>query len=149
MESTAAGTRAPDPDRQAVGYEGGEHVPSFELDVVGMGAGDIWSTVEDLALWDAAVSAPGLLTEGSLHAMFAPHAVTGDSLPDGSEMRYGYGWELAELSGRRAIFHTGDNAGFRALNARFPDEDAIAILLSNAHTIDLQAITLRLVGEMA
>jgi CubicO group peptidase (beta-lactamase class C family) len=84
MTSTGAGNRAPDPSRQAAGYEGAEPVPSFELDVVGMGAGDIWSTVEDLALWDRAMSAPGLLTEQSLQAMFTAHATTTDPLPDGS-----------------------------------------------------------------
>lgn len=149
MESTAAGNRAPDPGRQAAGYESRERATCFELDVVGMGAGDIWSTVEDLALWDAAVGKPGLLSKTSLHAMFTAHAATGDSLPDGSETRYGYGWELAEPAGRQVIFHTGDNAGFRAINMRFPDEDASAVLLSNEHTTDLKTISMRLVDEMA
>lgn len=142
------GNRAPDPVRQAVGYDGGERVTCFELGVVGMGEGDIWSTVEDLALWDAAVRTPGLLSERSLHAMFTAHVATANSLPDGSETRYGYGWELAEPAGRQLIFHTGDNAGFRAINVRFPDEDGIAVLLSNEYTTDLKTISMRLVDEM-
>lgn len=148
MDGTGAGNSAPHSERQSVGYEGTEPVRSFELDVVGMGAGDIWSTVEDLARWNRAVSAPGLLTEPSLRSMFAPHATTTDPLPDGSETQYGYGWSMGELAGHRVLFHTGGNAGFRSINIRFPDDDAIVVLLSNDATIDLERISMRIAGEL-
>ena len=76
MTATGAGSGAPHAERRAAGYTDGQPAPSFELDTVGIGTGDIWSTTADLARWDAALAAPGLLTAQSLQAMFTPHAVT-------------------------------------------------------------------------
>lgn len=148
MASTGAGNRAPDPFRQAVGYEGGKPVPSFELDVVGMGAGDVWSTVGDMARWDRAVRAPGLFRPTTLEAMVTPYAVTNQPLPDGSQTQYGYGWSLGELAGHRLTFHTGGNLGFRSVNARFDDGDALLIVLSNDNESDLQGLTMQLAAGL-
>jgi CubicO group peptidase (beta-lactamase class C family) len=82
---------------------------------------------------------PGLLDERSLRAMFQPHATTTDPLPDGSETQYGYGWSIATAGG---------NAGFRTINVRLPDDDAIAILLSNDASASLSDISLRLIREV-
>jgi CubicO group peptidase (beta-lactamase class C family) len=144
MTSTGAGNRAPDPSRQAAGYEGTQPVRSFELDVVGMGAGDVWSTVGDMARWDRAVNAPGLLRAPTLQAMFSPYATTTQPLPDGSPTEYGYGWSLGELAGHRLTFHTGGNAGFQSVNARLGDGDTILIILSNDQSADLEGITMHL-----
>lgn len=148
MASTGAGNRAPDPARQAAGYVGTQPIPSFELDVVGMGAGDVWSTVGDMARWDRAVSVPGLLSTPTLRAMFFPYAMTNQPLPDGSPTQYGYGWSLGELAGHRVRFHTGGNSGFQSVNARFGDGDTILIVLSNDQTSDLEGITMHLVGGL-
>lgn len=148
MTSTGAGNRAPDPSRQAVGYEGTNPVRPFELDVVGMGAGDIWSTSGDMERWDRAVSAPGLLRAPTLRAMFSPYAGTTQPLPDGSPTRYGYGWSLGELAGNRLIFHTGGNSGFQSVNARFADSDAVLIVLSNDQLADLEGITMQLAAGL-
>ncbi len=44
MEATFAGSGAGKPTL-AIGHQAGTPVKSFELDTVGMGAGDVWSTV--------------------------------------------------------------------------------------------------------
>jgi CubicO group peptidase (beta-lactamase class C family) len=131
MASAGAGNQPPHPDRQALGYAGADRSPSVELDTVLLGAGDIWATTGDLARWDAALVAPGLLSVASLLAMFSPHVATPEGFVGAPAMAYGYGWVIGELDGRRLRFHTGDNAGFRAINLCLPDDDTIIILLSN------------------
>jgi len=131
MASTGAGKQAPRPDRQALGYVGAERSPSVELDTVLIGAGDIWATAGDLARWDAALAAPGLLNAASLRAMFTSHAATPQGFVGAPAMAYGYGWVIGELQGHRLRFHTGDNAGFRSINLQLPDDKAVIIVLSN------------------
>jgi hypothetical protein len=38
------------------------------------------------------------------------------------------------------IYHTGDNAGFVAVNVWFPDDDVRLVVVSNEETTDLMAI---------
>lgn len=149
LADTGAGNRAPRPDRQALGYAKGKPLPSFELDTVGVGAGDIWSTTHDLARWDAALATPGLLlSEASLRAMFAAYAAVPDDFADVPGTSYGYGWCLTEFGGHPARFHPGDNAGFNSVNIQLPDQQALIILLSNDENSDLASISLHLIGEL-
>jgi CubicO group peptidase (beta-lactamase class C family) len=143
MASTGAGNRAPRLEQQAQGYAGeaGEEAPapSFELDTVGMGAGDIWATTRDLVRWNAALAAPGLLSAKSLEMMFAPHAMVPDEVVrdaafELSSVQYGYGWFIGEVQGHRLWFHPGENAGFHAIALQAPDDGMIVIVLLNEET---------------
>ena len=153
MSSTGAGNQAPRPDQQAVGYTGETLVPSFELETVDIGAGDMWSTSRDLALWDAALATPALLSAASLQAMFAPHAAVADDFAakvfDGIPgIQYGYGWFIAEVEGCHLRIHPGDQPGFIAVNATLPTEDAVIIVLSNDQQNNVGEITFRLLGAL-
>jgi CubicO group peptidase (beta-lactamase class C family) len=154
MSHTGAGNRAPHPERQATGYAGEEAVPSFELDTVSIGAGDIWSTTGDLARWNAALARPSLLLgEESLQLVFAPHAAITKGFVPLTSAHYGYGWVIGEVQGHPLHFHPGDNAGFNAVNLHLPDHDASVILLSNDEgggdeDRDLWGIGLRLVTAL-
>jgi len=133
----------------ACGHANGVPVPSFELDVVGMGAGDVWSTVADLAHWDAALAAGTILSDTSRQAMLRNQAVVADASETG-RLRvdgYGYGWFIGTAFGRRLIYHPGDNAGFVALNAWFPDDDLRLMVLSNEETTDLEALLEQILGQ--
>jgi len=46
---------------------------------------------------------------------------------------YGYGWfiEPATDSTKTVIYHTGDNGGFKALAARYPEDDALVLVFAN------------------
>lgn len=152
--STSAGNQSPRPERQARGYAGAELEPVFELDTVGRGAGDVWSTTRDLALWNAALATPGaLLNEASLRLMFTPYAAMPDGWAPLPDVHYGYGWIIGSIQGRPVRFHPGDNAGFNALNVYAPDCKASVILLSNDEggpndNRGLGEIGLRLVTEL-
>ena len=117
----------------AVGCEGATPVPSFELDTVGIGAGDVWSTTFDLAIWDRAVHEDGFLTPRSRSAMLSPQVGVGPEAPDTS---YGYGWVVGPLLDHRACYHEGHNDGFTALNAWLPDVDVRFVALSNQDATD-------------
>jgi len=117
MEATFAGSGAGAPTL-AIGHQAGTPVKSFELDTVGMGAGDVWSTVGDLARWDRALASGEILTEASRQAMFAVHAPVDDDDGLVRTKGYGYGWYIGSVSGEhRVIYHPGDNADFLAANA--------------------------------
>lgn len=76
-------------DEVARGYAGDTPVPSFELDSVGMGAGDVWSTTSDMRGWNDGLHAGRLLGAESLRRMFTEQASTGTGPPSRG---YGYGW---------------------------------------------------------
>jgi CubicO group peptidase (beta-lactamase class C family) len=147
MVASFAGNGDGEPEL-AAGHRAGTRVASsFELDTVGMGAGDVWSTVGDLARWDRAVASGRILAESSRRAMLA--AQTPIDAPDGliRTEAYGYGCFIGRDSGgRRVIYHTGDNAGFVAVNVWFPDDDVRLVVVSNEETTDLMAIIRQATG---
>ncbi len=87
-----------------------------------LGDGGIYSSVSDLARWDAALATGRLLPERLRARMFSPHAAT----PDGAA--YGLGWYLRE---RRVAYHTGETIGFRTAIVRWLDARLTAIVLAN------------------
>ncbi|MEV4625374.1 serine hydrolase domain-containing protein [Micromonospora sp. NPDC049523] len=112
----------------ARGHAADKPVPSFELDSVGMGAGDAWSTVDDMRAWLDGLPAGRLLGPESLRLTFTEHAAT----IHGPELRsYGYGWFIGTVNGERWRQHSGDNAGFKAFAAWLPDSDRRLVILSN------------------
>jgi len=80
----------------------------------------IFSNVADLARFDAALN---LLSEQSRRTMWAP---TG--LPDGQSYPYGLGWEVWQLRGHRAQYHSGFTG---AELLRLPDDSLAVIVLTN------------------
>jgi CubicO group peptidase (beta-lactamase class C family) len=152
LRSTFAGNGADRPNL-AVPLHEGEPVASFELDAVGMGAGDAWSTIGDLAAWDAALDAGKLLSEESHRRMFTVHTPVTEELGGLTLDGYGYAWYMANVGGHSVVFHTGGNAGFQSINAILPDDDARFIALTNDTSTDLFGTALSLlvvaVGEDA
>jgi CubicO group peptidase (beta-lactamase class C family) len=143
MDATFAGSGGAAHDLATPLHEG-VPVESFELDGVGMGAGDVWSTVDDLANWDAVIETRLVLSDTSRRRMFQPHAAVDDEIPGVKFNGYGYGWYLAEIDGHRVSFHTGGNAGFQSINAVLPDDDAIFVALTNDTATDLLGVALEL-----
>ena len=117
-------------DDIARGYSGDEPVRSFELDSVNMGTGDIWSTTGDLLAWNDGLRAGRLLGADSLRLMFTEHM----PIDEGSRAHaYGYGWFFGTAAGEEILFHSGDNAGFKAFNACLPRSGRRIIVLSNQY----------------
>jgi CubicO group peptidase (beta-lactamase class C family) len=88
-------------------------------------AGGIYSTTEDLLLWDQALYTTKLLSKKSIEEMFTPFK---DMYPGKS---YAYGWWTSQKFGRREIAHGGNATGFITYFARYPEDRVTVIVLSN------------------
>ena len=107
LGSTSAGD-APGGPGMARGYRSGQPMRSFDLGTASPGAGDVWSTADDLVRWDDALAAGELLTPGLRREMLTAHA----PIPPGQvadpiwiASGYGYGWFVGTAAGRRSYFH--------------------------------------------
>lgn len=89
-------------------------------------AGAIVSTVDDLARWDAAVTAGKLLKPASWQRAFTVH-----TLANGKTTGYGYGWHLDTMQGSERIAHGGGIPGFSAYAMRLPREKVFVAVLAN------------------
>ncbi len=108
----------------------------FHFDKVG--SGGLYSTIEDLARWDAnfynnGIGGPDLLE--TLH--------TRGVLLSGDTLEYAFGLRLHEYRGAPIVGHGGSMMGFRTMLLRFPAERTTVITLCNLDTIDPGELTLR------
>ena len=87
-----------------------------------LGDGGIYSSIDDLAKWDAALYDDRLLSDESRQLMFAPHVVTNE--PD---IRYGFGWRITG----ETLWHSGESIGFRNVIVRYPQQRLTVIVLTN------------------
>jgi len=90
----------------------------------------LYSTTEDLYLWDQALYTTELVSQESLDAIFTPHSATNWA---GCENTYGYGWSIGEQFGYEVVGHSGSIFGFTTYIHRFAQEDICIIILSNFH----------------
>lgn len=100
-------------------------------------AGSLYSTVQDLYKWDRALYTDKILSKASRDKMFTP--VMHD---------YGYGWMLNRMAGHKQIGHGGGIPGFASYIARFPDDDAAVIVLSNNVAGNAQVVAAALAGTL-
>ena len=130
MKSTRVGDEGPILARRAAGYtRDGEAVANarFLSMTQPHAAGALVSTVDDLALWDAALSTEKLVKKESLEKAWTP-AVTRDGRPT----RYGYGFGVSTLRGARSIEHGGGINGFSTYAVRLPGEKVYVAVLANS-----------------
>ncbi|MEE9348675.1 MAG: serine hydrolase domain-containing protein [Flavobacteriaceae bacterium] len=105
-------------------------------------AGGIYSTVEDMFLWNEALNTETLLPKKYLDMIFEKHIA--DSEEGGY---YGYGWEFKEKSigntGEKieTVGHSGRISGYRALYTKIQSNNAAIILLNNTSRTFLNGIT--------
>jgi CubicO group peptidase (beta-lactamase class C family) len=91
------------------------------------GDGGIYSSINDLAKWIAAVDNQQLLSDESTQQMFTPVPT------DDETIGYGFGWRIDTYKGQRRIHHTGGTRGFSLCLQRYPDRNAAVIVLINNH----------------
>lgn len=87
-----------------------------------LGDGGIYSSIDDMAKWDAAWYDSRLLTEESRRLALMPHTAT-----DEAAVRYGYGWRI---TGETA-WHSGETSGFRNVIVRMPVHRLTVVVLTN------------------
>jgi len=114
-------------DRRAVGYsiKNGAVVNATFVDLSwGYAAGAMYSTTLDLYKWDRALRGESVLPQAALTEMWTP-----------VKNHYGYGWGIQQsgdgLTKHLELSHNGGLAGFSSSIIRFPEEDAVVIVLAN------------------
>src|SRR5262249_10889618 len=117
-------------------------VPAWDLSVM-TGAGNMWSTADDLVVYAQALATGRLVSEQTLALMRTPHATLAepDRTPDGRLVvtGYGYGHWIGSFDGRPACLHTGDNPGYKSLVGWLPGGTGI-VGLSNEDTIEWENV---------
>ncbi len=122
---------------RAQGYTGNDRLaPAADWPAV-RPSGAFFSTVEDLARWEAVLLTDAVLDEATRTQMW-----TDVRLNDGSPAGYGFGWSVGTLAGRSAVHHGGSLPGFRAFYLRFVDDRLAVIALGNGDDADMQALAL-------
>jgi D-alanyl-D-alanine carboxypeptidase len=89
-------------------------------------AGSLLSSVDDMALWYAALAGNKLIKKESLEKAWTPF-----KLNDGSNTGYGFGWESMTYKGHRLIEHGGGIMGFTTYTMVFPEDKMILVMLTN------------------
>jgi CubicO group peptidase (beta-lactamase class C family) len=87
-----------------------------------LGDGGIYSSLDDLAKWDAALYDERLLKRTSLDAAFTPATSTDDPT-----IEYGFGWRITG----ETLWHSGETIGFRNVIVRWPKRHFTVIVLTN------------------
>jgi CubicO group peptidase (beta-lactamase class C family) len=87
-----------------------------------LGDGGIYSSIDDLARWDAALDGGRLLRPPSLRLAFEPATLTDDPA-----VQYGFGWRVSG----ETRWHSGESIGFRNVIVRYPERRFTVIVLTN------------------
>jgi len=109
-----------------------------------LGDGGVYTSLDDLAKWDAALTAHTLLgakeMEPALTAAAAPNGAPLQQSDGSLAPLYGFGWFLDPYKGHRRNSHYGETVGFRNAIQRFPDDHLTVIVLSNRAEVDAPAL---------
>ncbi len=128
---------------RARGYEknGRHYVNANFIDMsVPHAAGAMYSTVEDLYLWDQALYTNQLLRKENMELLFTKHIPSGGS-------HYGYGWGIGEIPlGNTAakiatVGHGGGINGFNTQITRILSDKSLIVLLNNTGGAPLNEMT--------
>lgn len=130
FSSEIIANRAPGYIKTLEGYQNADY-----LDMgLPYAAGSLYSTVEDLHLWDRALYTEKLLPDSLKKKLFAPYLKA-----DGEITAYsGYGWFSANqklpMAGKEIamIWHTGGINGFLSTINRFPESEILIVVLDNS-----------------
>lgn len=104
-----------------------------------VGAGGLWTTVDDLARWDAA------FYDGDTVASRLVHR---GELDDGTPIHYGWGLSIRTHRGLPIQSHGGSFPGWTSKMVRFPTERTTVIILANGETGDVSADAFALADEV-
>ena len=111
-----------------VGHDRGQWRYSVVQNFLDGPVGDkgVYSTVEDLYLFDRALRAGVLLSDALMDSAYVPR----NPMVHG-HFSYGYGWRIFEDGNKKVIYHTGWWHGFRHIFLRDIKDDITIVLLTN------------------
>ena len=123
--------------RRASGYsvDGTTVVNAAPLDMQQpYSAGSLYSTVEDLLIWDQALRTEKLLPDAAKQIMWTPF-----------RDNYAYGWSVPPpapllFGGHRRQVHSGGINGFSSVLVRLPEPNITVVVLANTDAVNTGAI---------
>lgn len=97
-------------------------------------AGNLFSTVEDLFIWNEAIFNGNALSKSSFKIIMTP-VMWGDGqeLTEGG-FKYGCGWGMMNHNGVSLIAHGGGFNGFDSWISRYPEHNFTIIVLTNSNS---------------
>ena len=123
--------------------EGGFNNLIMRFDLVG--SGGVYSSVEDLVLWDQNFY-NNKLGKGGQQIINKMHEE--GLLNDGTSSGYAFALNNGEYRGLRTVSHGGALAGYRAQLMRFPDQNFSVIVLANRGDANPTAMSYRVADVM-
>ncbi len=106
-----------------------------DYNLLTVGEGGVYSSVEDLFRWDQALYSGRLVRQSTLAEAFRK-----PTLNNGSLSMYGFGWAITEFNGDTVYSHAGRYGGFNTYIKRFPKERNTVIFLTNHGFRNMSAI---------
>jgi CubicO group peptidase (beta-lactamase class C family) len=100
-----------------------------------LGDGGIYSSIDDLARWDAALYDERLLPRRWLQQAFTPATKT-----DVPGVDYGFGWRITG----ETLWHSGETIGFRNVIVRWPRRRLNVVVLTNRNAPEPYATALQI-----
>jgi CubicO group peptidase (beta-lactamase class C family) len=100
-----------------------------------VGAGGLYTTLADLAKWDANFYEPKVGGRNFIQTMH-----TRGVLNSGDTMAYAFGINVQERRGLRMVRHGGSLMGFRADLVRYPDQRFTVLTMCNLGSVDAGAL---------
>lgn len=141
MTNTGYDSTHPSLPQHATGYYANYSKPDAYDPSVLYAAGALYSTAEDLYLWDQALMMHELVSQQALDAMFTVHIRCPPTGPGGcllsTDDGYGYGWFIASEPQGELIYHVGHIDGFFTYNGFYPERHLIVVVLSNVETTNV------------
>ncbi len=105
----------------------------FRIDMTTLdhvGDGGVFTTVEDMFLWDQA------FYNNKLGKELMEFIQTSGMLNNGEKLDYAFGLGIDDYKGLKKVSHGGGFVGFRAQMVRFPEQNFSVVCLANLGTID-------------
>jgi CubicO group peptidase (beta-lactamase class C family) len=115
----------------------------FRINVPGLetvGSGGIYSSVEDLALWDRNFYDN---KHGKGDPALMQRILETTTLIDGKPFTYAFGLQVDKYRGLDRVEHSGSNGSYTAEFARFPGQNLTFICLSNSSLISAPTTVMR------
>jgi CubicO group peptidase (beta-lactamase class C family) len=124
-------------ENRAYGYESGDSgwsvvTPTYDE----VGDGGVWTTVEDLAKWDANFFDKPTVGGDSGVRLLQSQAI----LHNGRKMSYALGLFVGTYRGFTTVSHGGVDPGYRAQMLRFPSQRLTVAVLANNSQYDVEQL---------
>lgn len=103
--------------------------------------GGIYTSVRDFLNWEKALTQNIVVSEKMRNLAYTPQILVSGSEYSTYQNRpnthYGYGWFIDKTPNRELkVYHTGDNGGFQAYAAKYPESGVHVIMFENRNDID-------------